>query len=116
MRMWVQEPLYDLPCMSNVYSRKLTNWHHYYLCSWYHIKANRNIADSLQFTRHTYNRRRKSEQTRLKISKANKGKRLGCTPWNKGKKLNYITGKREHSEVTKEKMSEAAKRRWMQHH
>jgi NUMOD3 motif-containing protein len=114
MRMWVQEPLYDLPCMSNVYNRKLTNWHYY--LSWYQMKTNRNIAAPLQFTRPTYNRRRKSKQTRLKISKANKGKRLGCAPWNKGKKLNYITGKREHSEVTKKKMSEAAKRRWMQHH
>jgi hypothetical protein len=34
-----------------------------------------------------------SEETKLKISKANKGKRLGSVPWNKGKKLHYITGK-----------------------
>ena len=79
------------------------------------MKTNRNIADPLQLARPTYNRRRQSEETRLKISKANKGKRLGYAPWNKGKKLNYITGKREHSEETKRKMSEAAKRRWMQH-
>jgi hypothetical protein len=113
--MWVQELPYDLPCMSNFYNRKLTNWH-YYFCSWYQMKTNRNVAAPLQFTRPAYNKRRKSEVTRLKISKANKGKRLGCIPWNKGKKLNYITGKREHSEITRKKMSEAAKRRWMQHH
>ena len=52
------------------------------------------------------------EESKLKISKANKGKRLGCAPWNKGKKLHYIPGKREHSEQTLQKMSEAAKRRW----
>ena len=61
------------------------------------------------------NRRRQSEETRLKISKANKGKHLGCAPWNKGKKLHYITGKWEHTEETRKKMSEAAKRRWMKH-
>ena len=59
-------------------------------------------------------RRIKSEETKLKISKANKGKRIGCTPWNKGKKLSYITGKREHTEETKRKMSEAAKQHWAQ--
>jgi hypothetical protein len=46
-----------------------------------------------------------SEETKLKISKANKGKRLGSVPWNKGKKLHYITGKREHSEQTRQRMS-----------
>jgi hypothetical protein len=40
-------------------------------------------------------RRIKSEETKLKISKANKGKGLGRVPWNKGKKLSYITGKRD---------------------
>jgi hypothetical protein len=59
-------------------------------------------------------RRRKSEEEKLKISKANKGKGLGRVPWNKGKKLNYTTGKREHTEETKRKMSEAAKQRWAQ--
>jgi NUMOD3 motif len=49
-----------------------------------------------------------SEETKLKISKANKGKRLGSVPWNKGKKLHYITGKREHSEQTRQRMSIAA--------
>jgi hypothetical protein len=53
-----------------------------------------------------------TEETRKKISKANKGKRLGYAPWNKGRKLHYITGKREHTEETRKKMSEAAKRRW----
>ena len=32
-------------------------------------------------------RRIKSEETKLKISKANKGKGLGRVPWNKGKKI-----------------------------
>ena len=59
------------------------------------------------------NRNKKlSEETKYKISKAIKGKRLGSVPWNKGKKLHYITGKREHSEQTKQRMSIAAKRRW----
>jgi hypothetical protein len=40
-------------------------------------------------------RRIKSEETKRKISNANKGKGLGRVPWNKGKKLSYITGKRE---------------------
>ena len=48
-------------------------------------------------------RTRKSEEKKLKISKANRGKGLGCVPWNKGKKLRYITGKREHIEETKGK-------------
>jgi NUMOD3 motif len=56
--------------------------------------------------------RKLSEETKLKISRANKGKRLGHAPWNKGKKLHYITGKREHSEQTIQRMSIAAKRRW----
>jgi NUMOD3 motif len=60
-------------------------------------------------------RRTCTEETKLKISKANKGKRLGYAPWNKGKKLNYITGKREHTEETRKKMSEAAKQRWKIH-
>jgi hypothetical protein len=111
--MWVQEPLYDLLCISNVYNRKLTSWH--YFPSGYPMKTiNRNMIAALQFARPTYNRRRRSEETKLRISKANKGKRLGCAPWNKGKKLHYITGKREHSEETKKKMSEAAKQRWTQ--
>jgi hypothetical protein len=50
----------------------------------------------------------------LKISKANRGKGLGRVPWNKGKKLRYITGKREHIEETKRKMSEATKQRLAQ--
>ncbi|MFL6322264.1 MAG: NUMOD3 domain-containing DNA-binding protein [Nitrososphaeraceae archaeon] len=29
--------------------------------------------------------------------------------------MHYITGKREHTEETRKKMSEAAKRRWMKH-
>jgi hypothetical protein len=58
------------------------------------------------------NRKQLSEETKLKISKANKGKRSGSVPWNKGKKLHYIPGKREHSEHTIQRMSIAAKRRW----
>ena len=60
----------------------------------------------------TFRNRKLSEETKYKISKANKGKRLGSVPWNKGKKLHYITGKREHSEQTKQRMSIATKRRW----
>ena len=112
--MWVQEPLYELPCISNVYNRKLTNWH--YLCSEYQMKINRNISTlPLDKSISSSSRRRHREETKLKISKANKGKRLGCSPWNKGRKLHYITGKREHTEETKKKMSEAAKRRWAQY-
>jgi hypothetical protein len=58
------------------------------------------------------NRRQLSEETKLRISKANKGKHLGSVPWNKGKKLHYRTGKREHSEQTRQRMSIAAKQRW----
>jgi hypothetical protein len=111
--MWTQGPFYDLLCVSNVYNRKLTNWH--YLCSGYQLKTNRNMVAAQPFPRPISSRRRQSEETKLKISKANKGKRLGCAPWNKGRKLRYIPGKREHSEETKRKMSEAAKRRWTQH-
>jgi NUMOD3 motif len=56
--------------------------------------------------------RKLSEETKSRISKANKGKRSGSVPWNKGKKLHYITGKREHSDQTREKMNIAAKLRW----
>jgi hypothetical protein len=58
------------------------------------------------------NRKQISEETKLKISRANKGKRVGHAPWNKGKKLHYRTGKREHSEQTRQRMSIAAKQRW----
>ena len=40
----------------------------------------------------------------------------GRVPWNKGKKLHYIPGKREHSEQTLNKMRQAAKRRWAKYH
>lgn len=115
--MWVQEPLYDLSCVSNVYNRKLTNWWQY-LCSEYQTNINIDMASLLPFAKpisSSSGRRGHTEETKLKISKANKGKRLGCAPWNKGRKLHYITGKREHSEETKKKMSQAAKRRWTQH-
>jgi len=68
---------------------------------------------AFQYRNRNRNRSRKlSEETKSRISKANKGKRLGSIPWNKGKKLHYITGKREHSEQTRRRMSIAAKRRW----
>jgi hypothetical protein len=109
--MWQQEPLYDFPCIFNVYNRKLTNWN--YLCSGYQTKFNKNtfvlpLAKSIDRSS-----RRHTEETKLKISRANKGKRLGYAPWNKGRKLLYIPGKREHTEETRKKMSEAAKRRWV---
>jgi hypothetical protein len=63
----------------------------------------------------TFRNKRHSEETKLKISKSNKGKRLGRVPWNKDKKLHYIPGKREHSEETKHRMSEAAKQRWVKY-
>jgi NUMOD3 motif len=107
---WIQEPFYGLSSISNLYDRKLTNWHY---LSCYPSKINKNMM-VLPFAK-PISSRRQSEGTKLKISKANKGKRLGCAPWNKGRKLLYIPGKREHSEETKRKMSEAARRRWTQH-
>jgi len=106
--MWIQGPLYNLPYITNAYNRNLTKCT--ILVEGYYMKVNRNMA-AFPFARPTSSRRQ-SEETKLKISKANKGKRLGCIPWNRGKKLHYIPGKREHSEETKKKMSEAAKRRW----
>jgi NUMOD3 motif len=103
--MLLLEPLarYDLSCTAEVYTLDLSNGQ--YLCSRYSMKINKTgLASPLV--------RKQTEETKLKISKANKGKRLGCAPWNKGKKLHYIPGKREHSEQTLQKMSEAAKRRW----
>ena len=108
--MWPQASFYDLPCISNVCNRKLTNWH--YLCSGDQIKINKNMT---AFAKPIPCGKRQSEETKLKISEANKGKHLGCAPWNKGRKLHYIPGKREHTEETKKKMSEAAKRRWVQY-
>jgi len=96
--MLIQEPLarYNLGCITEVYGLDLRQ----YLCSRYLRENNRRVV------------RRQTEESKLKISRANKGKRLGCPPWNKGKKLHYIPGKREHSVQTLQKMSEAAKRRW----
>jgi NUMOD3 motif len=56
-----------------------------------------------------------SQDTKLKISKSNKGKNLGQVTWTKGRKIHYRTGKREHTEQTKQKMSEAAKGRWVKY-
>jgi hypothetical protein len=111
--MWMQEPLYDLACIANAYNIDLTNWQYLY-GRYHHMKIDRRVA-ALPFVRPIHSRKQ-SEDTKLKISKANKGKRVGCIPWNKGKKLHYIPGKREHSEHTKQKMSEAAKRRWAMMH
>jgi hypothetical protein len=113
--------IYDLPCIYDVYNQKLTNWQ-YLSGSGYEMKINNRHMVAVPFTKSIFNtirrkrggERGKSEETKLKISKANKGKRIGCTPWNKGKKLSYITGKREHTEETKRKMGEVAKRRWAQ--
>ena len=105
--MLLQEPLarYNLGCITEVYTLDLSNGQN--LSRMSSMKINKR-AIALPLVR------KQTEETKLKISKANKGKRLGCAPWNKGRKLHYITGKREHSEVTKKKMSEAAKRRWVQ--
>ena len=103
--MLLLEPLarYNLSCIAELYTLDLSNGQ--YLFSRSSMKINkRGVALPLV--------RRQTEETKLKISKANKGKRLGCAPWNKGKKLHYIPGKREHSEQTLRKMSESAKRRW----
>ncbi len=97
--MLIQEPLarYNLACITEVYTLDLRQ----YLCSRSNMRdKNRRVG------------RRQTEESKLKISRANKGKRLGYAPWNKGKKLHYIPGKREHSVQTLEKMNEAAKRRW----
>jgi hypothetical protein len=99
--MLLQEPLarYNLAFITEVYALDLSNRQYLYSRS--------NLRDN--------NRRvvrRQTEESKLKISRANKGKRLGCAPWNKGKKLHYIPGKREHSVQTLQKMSEATKRRW----
>jgi NUMOD3 motif len=99
--MHVQAPLahYNLACITEVYGLDLSNMQ--YLRSWSNLRHNnRRVV------------RRQTEESKLKISRANKGKRLGRAPWNKGKKLHYIPGKREHSVQTLQKMSEAAKRRW----
>ena len=103
--MFLQEPLllYDLACIGGVYTLDLSNGQ--YLARRRYMKGDVRAA-GLPLAR------KQTEETKLKISKANKGKRLGCAPWNKGRKLHYIPGKREHSEQTKKKMSEAAKRRW----
>jgi NUMOD3 motif len=114
--MWMQEPIYDLACITNVYNSELTNWQYLFhnLFHRSHIKIDIRAA-ALPLVR-PKSSRKQSEETKLKISKANKGKRSGCDPWNKGKKVHYIHGKREHSEHTKQKMSEAAKRRWASMH
>jgi len=121
--MWMQEPIYDLPCIYDVYNRILTNWQYLGSSGEYEMKINNRRMVAVPFTKSISNNirrkrggeRGKSEETKLKISKANKGKRLGYAPWNKGRKLHYITGKREHTEETRKKMSEAAKRRWLQY-
>ena len=101
--MFLVEPLarYNLSCISELYTLDLSNGQ--YLCSRSSMKINKTAVALV---------RKQTEETKLKISKANKGKRLGYAPWNKGKKLHYIPGKREHSEQTLQRMSEAAKRRW----
>jgi hypothetical protein len=107
--MWMQEPIYDLACITNVYNSELTNWQYLFhnLFHRSHIKIDIRAA-VLPLVR-PKSSRKQSEETKLKISKANKGKRSGCDPWNKGKKLHYIHGKREHSEhTTNEPSSEAA--------
>jgi NUMOD3 motif len=98
--MLLQEPLarYNLAFITEVYALDLSNSQYLYSSLLRH--NNRRVV------------RRQTEESKLKISRANKGKRLGCAPWNKGKKLHYIPGKREHSVQTLQKMSEAAKRRW----
>ena len=103
--MLLQEPLarYNLACIAEPCTLDLSNGQ--YLCSRSSMKINK-TGVALPVVR------KQTEETKLKISKANKGKRLGCAPWNKGKKLHYITGKKEHSQQTLQKMSEAAKRRW----
>jgi NUMOD3 motif len=120
--MWMQEPIYDLTSIYDLYNRKLTNWQYLGSSGGYEMKINNRRMVAVPFTKSISNNTRrkrggergKSEETKLKISKSNKGKRLGYAPWNKGKKLSYITGKREHTEETRKKMSEAAKRRWAQ--
>ena len=103
--MLLLEPLarYNLSCIAELYTLDLCNGQ--YLCSRSSMKINK-IEVALPLVR------KQTEETKLKISKANKGKRSGYAPWNKGKKLHYIPGKREHSKQTLQKMSEAAKRRW----
>jgi NUMOD3 motif len=96
---------YGLACITNVYNSGLTRCY---------MKID-GRAVALPLIVRSISNRKQSEETKLKISKANKGKRLGCDPWNKGKELHYIPGKREHSEQTKQKMSEAAKGRWIKY-
>ena len=94
--MLLLEPLarYNLSCIAELYTLDLSNGQ--YLFSRSSMKINkRGVALPLV--------RRQTEETKLKISKANKGRGLGRVPWNKGKKLSYITGKREHIEETKGK-------------
>lgn len=99
MLLQAQLARYNLACITEVYSLDLSNMQYLYSRSKLR-DSNRRVV------------RRQTEESKLKISRANKGRRLGCAPWNKGKKLHYIPGKREHSVQTLQKMSEAAKRRW----
>jgi hypothetical protein len=50
---------------------------------WSQMNTDRNIS-ALPLTKSMSIRRRRrhTEETRLKISRANKGKHLGCVPWN----------------------------------
>ena len=95
------------PCIDHIDTNKANN--HVDNLRWVTHKENNNNPLTKQHMSEGSKGRTLSEETRRKLSEANKGKNnpfYGKTPWNKGKKGIYT-----HTHETKQKMSEAAKKR-----